>query len=107
GLLGGNALKKLPGTRSGRDAARIEEYRNKLEQFSGLCKELGEREDTVALAWLLANPAVTAPIIGNRTIEQFEQSLRSVEVVLSEEVLKRLDEIFPGPGGRAPEAYAW
>ncbi|MEH7095755.1 aldo/keto reductase [Neobacillus vireti] len=107
GLLGGNALKKQPGTRSGRDAARIEKHRIQLEQFSGLCRELGVREDTVALAWLLANPAVTAPIIGCRTMEQFEQSLRAVEVVLNEEVLNRLDEIFPGPGGQAPEAYAW
>ncbi|MBT2657135.1 aldo/keto reductase [Bacillus sp. ISL-18] len=107
GLLGGNALKKQSGTRSGRDAARIEKHRIQLEQFSGLCRELEVREDTVALAWLLANPAVTAPIIGCRTMEQFEQSLRAVEVVLNEEVLNRVDEIFPGPGGRAPEAYAW
>lgn len=107
GLLGGNALKKLPGTRSGRDAERIEKHRKQLEQFSALCKEIGEREDTVALAWLLANPAVTAPIIGCRTAEQFEKSLRAVEVKLDEEVMKKLDEIFPGPGGRAPEAYAW
>ncbi|PLS01070.1 aldo/keto reductase [Neobacillus cucumis] len=107
GLLGGNALRMQPGTRSGREAGRIEKYRNQLIKFSELCQELGEREDTVALAWILVNPAVTAPIIGCRTAEQFEQSLRSVEVILDEGTLKRLDEIFPGPGGRAPEAYAW
>lgn len=107
GLLGGNPLKKLPGTRSGRDAERIEKHRKQLEQFSALCKEIGEREDAVALAWLLANPAVTAPIIGCRTAEQFEKSLRVVEIKLDEEVMKKLDEIFPDPGGRAPEAYAW
>jgi aryl-alcohol dehydrogenase-like predicted oxidoreductase len=68
---------------------------------------LNEYEDNVALAWLLANPAVTAPIVGPRTLEQFEQALRAVDIVLSEDVMKRLDEIFPGPGGAAPEAYAW
>jgi len=106
GLLGGNAIKKVPGSRTEKDD-RFEKYRHKLEQFSNLCKEIGEREDTVALAWLLSNPAVTAPIIGCRTADQFEQSLRSVEVKLEDWALKRIDEIFPGPGGKAPEAYAW
>src|ERR1700688_3405017 len=61
----------------------------------------------VALAWLLHNPIVTAPIIGPRTIGQLESALRATEITLAEETLKRLDEIFPGPGGEAPEAYAW
>jgi aryl-alcohol dehydrogenase-like predicted oxidoreductase len=61
----------------------------------------------VALAWLLHNPIVTAPIIGPRTIEQLESSVRATQIKLDEEILKRLDEIFPGPGGEAPEAYAW
>jgi aryl-alcohol dehydrogenase-like predicted oxidoreductase len=61
----------------------------------------------VALAWLLHNPAVTAPIIGPRTLEQLEAAVRATEIVLGADVLKRLDDIFPGPGGAAPEAYAW
>lgn len=61
----------------------------------------------VALAWLLQNPVVTAPIIGPRTVEQLNKSLRALEVTLSEEVLQKLDGIWPGPGGAAPEAYAW
>jgi len=72
-----------------------------------LCKDLGESEATVALAWTLANPAVTAPIIGPRTLEQFQSSLRVVEVELDSATMTRLDEIFPGPGGSAPAAYAW
>ena len=50
---------------------------------------------------------MTAPIIGPRTEEQLESSFRAFEVQLDEDVLRRLDEIFPGPGGAAPEAYAW
>jgi aryl-alcohol dehydrogenase-like predicted oxidoreductase len=61
----------------------------------------------VALAWLLRNPVVTSPIIGPRTMEQLTGSLRALELGLSGEALKQLDEIWPGPGGEAPEAYAW
>ena len=61
----------------------------------------------MALAWLLANPVVTAPIIGPRTTEQLDATLRAIEISLSKEALSKLDEIFPGPGGAAPEAYAW
>ena len=38
---------------------------------------------------------------------QLEGSMRALEVELAEETLRRLDTIFPGPGGQAPEAYAW
>jgi aryl-alcohol dehydrogenase-like predicted oxidoreductase len=78
-----------------------------LEAWEKVCAELGERPADVAIAWLLANPVVAAPILGPRTLEQFEGSLRSVEIKLEKDVLRRLDKIFPGPGGPAPEAYAW
>jgi aryl-alcohol dehydrogenase-like predicted oxidoreductase len=106
GLLGRNALSHT-GSRSARASERVEKHRTQLESFSKLAKELGEHQDTIALAWLLSNPAVTAPIIGPRTVEQFEDSLRVLEVKLTEDVLGRLHEIFPGPGKPAPEAYAW
>ena len=85
----------------------INKNRSKLERYEALCKELGESPATVALAWLLHNPIVTAPIIGPRTIEQLESALRATEITLSGETLNSLDEVFPGPGGEAPEAYAW
>ncbi|MNJ47741.1 General stress protein 69 [compost metagenome] len=105
GLLGRNALSGT-GKRS-KNAEAVEKHRTQLEQFATLCKELGEEQDVVALAWLLTNKAVTAPIIGPRTLGQLEDSLRVVDVVLNEEVLTKLDEIFPGPGKPAPEAYSW
>jgi aryl-alcohol dehydrogenase-like predicted oxidoreductase len=61
----------------------------------------------VALAWLLHNPDVTSPIIGPRTMQQLEGSLRALKLKLSKADLAKLDEIWPGPGGEAPEAYAW
>jgi len=78
-----------------------------LEAYEAFCTELGEEPAHVALAWLLANPLVTAPIIGPRTKEQLDGTLRALEIPMSKETLEKLDEIFPGPGGAAPEAYAW
>ncbi|HEY9077655.1 MAG TPA: aldo/keto reductase [Anaerolineaceae bacterium] len=108
GLLGGVLQKATEGRRaSERQQQAIEKYRPQLQAYEDLCKELGENPADVALAWLLANPVVTAPIIGPRTLDQLQGSIRALEVHLSPETLKRLDEIFPGPGGEAPMAYAW
>ncbi|MDF1664738.1 MAG: aldo/keto reductase [Planctomycetota bacterium] len=108
GLLAG-ALEKV---KSGRRASKhlvkeVEENRPALEAYQSFCKEMREEQADVALAWLLSNPAVTAPIIGPRTMEQLDGSLRALEIEFTEEQLKKLDEIWPGPGGTAPEAYAW
>lgn len=108
GFLGGALQKLSEGRRSSEGMQkRIEKNRAQLEAYEGLCKELGEGPADVALAWLLRNPVVTAPIIGPRTAEQLDGALRALEIQLSEDTSKRLDEIFPGPGGTAPEAYAW
>jgi NDP-hexose C3-ketoreductase / dTDP-4-oxo-2-deoxy-alpha-D-pentos-2-ene 2,3-reductase len=100
--------KANEGRRLGDVAQRaLSKHRARIEQFEAFCGELGEQPADVALAWLLANPVVTAPIIGPRTLEQLDDSLRALEVPLDAAALKRLDQIFPGPGGEAPEAYAW
>ncbi len=108
GLLGG----VLDGVGSGRrsDEAmkrRIERSRDVLEEWEAFCRELGEQPADVAVAWLLHQPAVTAPIVGPRTLDQLEGALRATEITLDAGALDRLDKIFPGPGGQAPEAYAW
>jgi aryl-alcohol dehydrogenase-like predicted oxidoreductase len=108
GLLGGALQKPAEGRRGSEDfEKKVDSKRDKLERYEALCRELGEKPADVALAWLLDNPAVTAPIIGPRTREQLEGSLRSTELRLDQPTLKRLDAIFPGPGGEAPNAYAW
>ncbi len=108
GLLGGALQKAQEGRRSSEGMqANVERNRQKLEAYEALCRELGERPADVALAWLLKNPVVTAPIIGPRTLEQLDSALRALEIELSPDVVARLDQIFPGPGGAAPEAYAW
>jgi aryl-alcohol dehydrogenase-like predicted oxidoreductase len=85
----------------------VTEYRSRLEAYEAFCRELGEQPADVALAWLLRNPAVTAPIIGPRTVKELKASLQAFELTLSDETLGRLDEIWPCPGGEAPQAYAW
>jgi aryl-alcohol dehydrogenase-like predicted oxidoreductase len=71
----------------------------------------GEDPANVGLAWLLHQEGVTAPIIGPRTIEQLDNSLRAAELKLDADVLGKLDELFPAPAPNgskpAPEAYAW
>ncbi|HEY4463266.1 MAG TPA: aldo/keto reductase, partial [Streptosporangiaceae bacterium] len=80
--------------------------RDKLEAYENLCDSLGEQPAIVALAWLLHQDGVTAPIIGPRTIEQFDEMQRAVKLSLAPETLERLDTIFPGYKP-APEHYAW
>ncbi len=108
GLLGGVLQKIKEGRRAEKDTQKeIEEKRQQLETWEAFCKEFGEKPADLALAWLLSRPAVTAPIIGPRTMEQLTGPLRSLEIKLDEPALKKLDEIWPGPGGEAPEAFAW
>jgi aryl-alcohol dehydrogenase-like predicted oxidoreductase len=108
GMLGGALQKAKEGRRASENQQKmIEEHRGQLEQYEAFCAEIGEQPADVALAWLLHNKVVTAPIIGPRTIDQFTGSLRALEIKFSDEQLKRLDDIWPGPGGAAPEAYAW
>jgi aryl-alcohol dehydrogenase-like predicted oxidoreductase len=108
GVLAGALKKAAEGRRTSENAQRsIAKHRDKLEAYERLCAEVGIAPGDVALAWLLGRPAVTAPIIGPRTMQQLDDAVRVLEVKLEKNVLDRLDAIFPGPGGAAPEAYAW
>ena len=109
GLLGG-VLSKQDSLRRQSDQSlrRIEKLRPQLEQWEALCAEVGEEPAAVALAWLLRQPGVSCPIIGPRTMEHLDgASLRAMDLDLDADVVRRIDAIFPGPGGTAPEAYAW
>jgi aryl-alcohol dehydrogenase-like predicted oxidoreductase len=108
GFLAGALQKAKEGRRSTPMVQkRIDENQGKLEEWEGFCRQLGESPADVALAWLFTNPVVTAPIIGPRTMEQLDGALHAAEIKLSPDSLAALDKIFPGPGGPAPEAYAW
>jgi aryl-alcohol dehydrogenase-like predicted oxidoreductase len=104
GVLGGRGQG-----RRARDlvSEKIQKHRPQIEAWERFCAERGEEPADVALAWTLANPAVTAPIIGPRISAQLEGAVRALDIRLDDAALARLDEIWPGPGGEAPEAYAW
>jgi aryl-alcohol dehydrogenase-like predicted oxidoreductase len=108
GILGGVLKKQAEGRRAGDNAQKaIAKHGPALEKYEALCDRIGKPPGDVALAWLLANPIVTAPIVGPRTMDQLEAAHRALSVKLDDATLKELDAIFPGPGGPAPEAYAW
>jgi NDP-hexose C3-ketoreductase / dTDP-4-oxo-2-deoxy-alpha-D-pentos-2-ene 2,3-reductase len=113
GLLSGALRKQREGSGArsaeGRSAETLAEHRDSIEAYEKLCAELGHDPADVAIAWLLSRPGVTAPIIGPRTMEQLDNSLRALEITLDEATLERLDELFPpvGNGGPGPEAWAW
>jgi aryl-alcohol dehydrogenase-like predicted oxidoreductase len=80
-----------------------------------IAEEIGSTVPQIALAWLLYQPAVTTVIIGAKDTDQLNDNLRAVEVQLSDDHLKRLDEVSQIPaeypqwmlarqgGGRLPE----
>jgi aryl-alcohol dehydrogenase-like predicted oxidoreductase len=110
GLLGGILRKQANGdvarSAQGRSVEQLEKMRPAIEAWEAFCDERGEQPADVALAWLLHQPAVTAPIVGPRTAGQLEGAIRAIDITLDAAALARIDEIFP-PKGAAPEAYAW
>lgn len=107
GLLGGVLEKAELGRRASEGMQKeIEKHRPKIEAWEALCKDLGDKPADVALAWMLQDKRITAPIIGPRTIEQFEGSLRSLEIKLDAATNTKINEIFPGHK-TAPEDYSW
>jgi NDP-hexose C3-ketoreductase / dTDP-4-oxo-2-deoxy-alpha-D-pentos-2-ene 2,3-reductase len=113
GLLAGILRKESDGTRAsgrsdgGRAAEALAAQRDQVQEYEAFCAERGEDPADVGIAWLLHQPAVTAPIVGPRTSEQLDGAVRALSITLDDAALARLDKIFPGPGGTAPEAYAW
>ncbi|HXQ38757.1 MAG TPA: aldo/keto reductase, partial [Anaerolineales bacterium] len=108
GLLGGSADQAKTGRRAEKDVRQdSKKFAAQLSKYEKFCKQKGERPADVALAWLLANPVVTAPIIGPRTLDQLTGSLRALKIKFSKSDMQALDTIWPGPGGEAPEAFAW
>src|SRR5215216_2624276 len=70
---------------------------NAVEELALLAEDAGVSLIHLALAFTLVHPAVTAPIIGPRTMEQLESQLGAVDITLSGDILDRIDKIVP-PG---------
>jgi aryl-alcohol dehydrogenase-like predicted oxidoreductase len=111
-LAGGLFAGTLVGDKNSRRTSEsvqnnIKKHASQIQDYKRFCQTLGESPAELALAWLLHNPSVTTPIIGPRTIQQLENSLHALDIKLSQDTMNKLDQIWPGPGGQAPEAYAW
>ncbi|WP_261553563.1 aldo/keto reductase [Frankia tisae] len=108
GLLGGVLRKERESRRrlEGRAAQTLAAKRSQIEAYEDFAAELGHEPGDVALAWLLHQPAVTAPIVGPRIQQHLDDAVRALDVRLDEKALARLDEIFPGYR-TAPEHFAW
>jgi 1-deoxyxylulose-5-phosphate synthase len=64
-----------------------------VDAFQGIAREAGLKPATLALAWVLHQPAITAPIIGASRPDQLDDTLAAADVKLGEEILRRLDEL--------------
>ncbi len=108
GLLGGVLKKERDSKRrlEGRSKDALDKIRDRVEAYETYCEAIGHEPGDVALAWLMHQSAVTAPIIGPRTQAQLDASLRAVDIELTSEQLTKLDEIFPGYK-TSPEDHAW
>ena len=107
----GALAKATPAYPVGRADERIQKlvvkHHAQLEKYEKLCAEMGQKPANVGLAWLLHMPGVTAPIVGPRTMEQLEDAVAAEKLKLDADTMNKLDLIWPGPGGQAPDAYAW
>ena len=98
-------LRKTDTSRSdpadvGPDYAQVAAY----ERFAD---DLGVDPAALGIAWLLHQSGLTAPIVGPRRMTHLTSAIEALDVTLDDAALAELDRIWPGPGGAAPEAYAW
>lgn len=118
-LAGGILTAKVQSEEGSRTASVENEYgiavsSEQIKAYQDLCADLGESPVAVAIAWTLAQPAVSSAIVGIRTLAHLDAMERASELELDAETLARLDELFDTNQGRpirtgqpAPEAYAW
>lgn len=67
------------------------------ERFTAFARERGYHPASLAVAWVGSHPAVTAPIIGARNVEQLEDSLRSVDIPMIPELRAEISALSPEP----------
>jgi aryl-alcohol dehydrogenase-like predicted oxidoreductase len=67
------------------------------ERFTAFAAEIGVHPVTLAIAWVKAHPAVTAPLIGARNLEQLEPALSALEFEMTPELRSRVSALSPTP----------
>lgn len=67
------------------------------ERFRALAHELGVHAATLAISWVMSHPAVTAPIVGARNVEQLEPAIAAASFPMTDELRARISMLTPTP----------
>jgi aryl-alcohol dehydrogenase-like predicted oxidoreductase len=67
------------------------------EKFTELAKEMDVKPATLAVAWVMANPAITAPIVGARSLSQLEDSLAALEINMNRDLREKISALSQTP----------
>lgn len=107
--LGGGLLSGKYSTQNRPESGRLQDnkaytkrygdpkYFEIAEKFTDYAREHGEHPATLAVAWVMSHPAITAPIIGARNLEQLEPSLRAAEIEMTLEQRSEISALSPSP----------
>ncbi|WP_341721233.1 aldo/keto reductase [Micromonospora sp. FIMYZ51] len=111
GLLGGALRKQADGTAvksaQGRAMVALRTRHTEIVEYERLCAEAGLDPAEVGTAWVLSRPGLTAAVIGPRTQAHVDSAIRALNLTLPDDLLKRLDELFPPIGNGEPAPEAW
>ncbi|HMF62009.1 MAG TPA: aldo/keto reductase, partial [Vicinamibacterales bacterium] len=99
GFLAGNRREKADTERARTDDIAHRLYYAEsdfriVDQVAALARERGVSPAQVALAWVLHKPGITAPIVGASKMEQLDQAVAALDITLSAEDLRRLEEPY-------------
>jgi aryl-alcohol dehydrogenase-like predicted oxidoreductase len=100
----------LPALVRPRFGVRVPANQGKLdavEQLARLAEEAGVTLIQLAIAFVLSHPAITAALVGPRTMEQLQSQLAAPDMVLEEAVLDRIDEIVAPGTTINPADHSW
>lgn len=86
---------------------KLSQHHRQVNEYEKYCASINKKPEIVAILWLLKNPVISSVIIGPRTVEQLHGMVDSLKTTLNDEEINTIETIWPGPGGEAPEAYAW
>ena len=74
-----------------------EEYKQKGQELAAIAKDFGASAAELAIAWCLRNPNVSSVILGASRVEQLQQNLKALDLQLTDDVLNRIETLYPQP----------
>lgn len=74
-----------------------EEYKAKGQELVKIAGDFGVGAAELAIAWTLKNPNVSSVILGTSSVAQLQQNLKALDVRLTDDVVAKLEELYPAP----------